>query len=301
MSHTGDGLIKLGQRVSFVYFTEDIPLETSVAKIASEESLNPEQIKRVCEVANKETMIQIYKSANDQTQEFDLADHKKVIDKVSAYEKPEEPVSMDYYRNPPSCITSTVKIASDFFSGEKDYERTDRKNALIKQASVLEIELKDVQGSQIMGTLKLANLKGKLADVMKAALQSGHSVQDLMAAAMKALPGEGSAVKKLFSDVLEKIKKSPGVSSGGFLSNVWSGIKGLFKGAEAVDEALISKALQAANGLVPLKVINGDDQFFGALKMVYDQAKEVKLRKATSHNLRDKIKVVRTELSALTA
>lgn len=50
-----------------------------VAKVASEENLNPHEVARVCEEANKEVFGRLYKSSQDKTFEFAVADAQGVL------------------------------------------------------------------------------------------------------------------------------------------------------------------------------------------------------------------------------
>lgn len=298
MNHNQDSLVKMGRQASFDYFSNGSALTTSITKIAQDNDLNAQQIKRVCETANKATMIQIYKSASDNTEEFDLANHKDVMEKLSKVEDPYVPTSTDYLSPPPSEITSRTKIATEILYEEKPWQIMDKIAGLKKQAGRLELELIDAQREQILELSKYAGLKEQLVEAIKGALASGHKVKDIISVAVQAMPGAMGDIKKVVTEALSKIKGQPGVSSNGFLSNVWSGIKGFFKGAEKVDESLISKALQEANGKVGLKVINGESKLYGKLRAIYDQNKSLKRCNRTARNVKDKLTVVRKDLNA---
>ena len=50
-----------------------------VAKIAHDENLNPHEVARVCEESNKQVFGQLYKSSDDKTFEFKVADAGRVL------------------------------------------------------------------------------------------------------------------------------------------------------------------------------------------------------------------------------
>lgn len=64
-------------------------LSEAVAKIASEEDLNPHEVARLCEEANKETFSRLYKDSADKTFEFKVADAERVLKDLNIpYEGP---------------------------------------------------------------------------------------------------------------------------------------------------------------------------------------------------------------------
>lgn len=54
-------------------------LSAIISKMASDESMNPHEVARVCEEANKEVFSRLYKGSNDKTFEFRVADANAVL------------------------------------------------------------------------------------------------------------------------------------------------------------------------------------------------------------------------------
>lgn len=54
-----------------------------VAKIASDENLNPHEVARVCEESNKEVFARLYRSSDDKTFEFKVADASRVLESLN--------------------------------------------------------------------------------------------------------------------------------------------------------------------------------------------------------------------------
>lgn len=66
-----------------------VGLSEMVTKVAREENLNPHEIARVCEEANKEVFGRLYKGAEDKTFEFAVADAREVMKALDVpYEGP---------------------------------------------------------------------------------------------------------------------------------------------------------------------------------------------------------------------
>lgn len=87
-------------------FAQGATLHSSIVKIARDNSMNPEQIKRLVESANTTAFLNAFKekTGNQRMVEFDVADPKKVIDEAIAGSDPVNPSS----GSPTVSITITV-------------------------------------------------------------------------------------------------------------------------------------------------------------------------------------------------
>jgi hypothetical protein len=75
-----DRLDLLAKTAARRFIQENVPLNDSIKKIATENDLNPNQIERVCEIANIATHQALWsKTAQKESVAFDLADAKTVI------------------------------------------------------------------------------------------------------------------------------------------------------------------------------------------------------------------------------
>ena len=72
------------------FLDSKVPLEQGIVKIAKREELNPEQIKRVVEMANTRTFLDLFKktAGDDRMVEFEIADPDKTLE--AFYEGPVE-------------------------------------------------------------------------------------------------------------------------------------------------------------------------------------------------------------------
>src|SRR5690554_2269672 len=59
-------------------------IEDAVADIALREELNPQEIARICQMANTKVFLLLFKSSDDKTFEFPVADPESVIARLGA-------------------------------------------------------------------------------------------------------------------------------------------------------------------------------------------------------------------------
>lgn len=76
---TPDFLKGVAVRVASQFLTNKKPLSSGVAEVATEYSLNNEQIKRLIEVVNQVTYLKLLPTADDRTFEFELAKYEDVL------------------------------------------------------------------------------------------------------------------------------------------------------------------------------------------------------------------------------
>lgn len=77
-------LLKLGQAIAAEFITRNTPLSDSLLKVATEENLNREQIRRVAETANQESYLKLIEKSADKYIEFPLADADAVYTGVQS-------------------------------------------------------------------------------------------------------------------------------------------------------------------------------------------------------------------------
>lgn len=80
---TDKDLQKLASAAAVDLVDNNIPLNTTISKVASEMSLTQEQIKRLCEASNNQTFNRMFtskdKTASDRMVEFDVAESDKIL------------------------------------------------------------------------------------------------------------------------------------------------------------------------------------------------------------------------------
>ncbi len=292
----------MGERASFDLFSNETPLVDSVIKIAEENDLNQEQIKRVCHTANTKTMIQIYKSASDNTKEFDVVDPCCVMKAVGGTEKKASIVNVSSdYSIPISRHMRKIAFKTKPKPRTKLVIREELAS-MKKIASSKKIEAREMKGQVKYSFYKYAGALGDLADAIISASKKGISNDSMLQAALKT-GDDPNVVKKAFEQALEIVKsKKPG-----FLSRMWSGVTSFFKGASdgslEVDGDLISKKLQQINNGLPVKMLNKNHPLNIALEEVFATRDELKTMDAGTNTVEqsaqvaaDKVKELETEL-----
>lgn len=129
---TKDLITQWGKEAAHSLINDDVPLNTSITKIASDNSLNTDQIARVVEAANISTHLSVAKSDNNYP-EFDVADTRKIASLIA--EGPTDSINIVFsdYDAPPKEASVMEKQAT--CSGHvKKKRRIDPKS--IKQASI---------------------------------------------------------------------------------------------------------------------------------------------------------------------
>lgn len=92
---------KLGQEAYEQYFSridgddKDKLLESIITDIARREELNPDQIARVCQYANTKVFLKLFKSVNDKTFEFSVADPSEVATALRLARSPSNPTTTE--------------------------------------------------------------------------------------------------------------------------------------------------------------------------------------------------------------
>jgi hypothetical protein len=87
----------LALRAKSSYLEGGQELNDSIEKIAREENLSSEQIKRVCEKANEATFLDLFEKTADKNFKFPLADSGEVIGRVYKEDAPREKVAYEAY------------------------------------------------------------------------------------------------------------------------------------------------------------------------------------------------------------
>lgn len=275
MFYTKSDLAGMGEKASFGLFSNETPLIDSVVKMASSKDLNQEQIKRVCHAANTKTMLQIYKSASDNTKEFDVVDPADVIKRLGMpiKEASLEKVAADYSVPLRSHI---IKMASKN-SAPRRTEMHIRQDliGMKKVASDHRLKAEELRAQTKMSFYKHAGALQDLADALLGASEKGYSTDEMLDAALKT--GDDPAiVKNAVEQALELAKKKkPGI-----FSRAWSSIKSFFKGASAanavVDSEYISSKLKELSNGSTKEILNTENPFCVALKNAFDTRNELR-------------------------
>jgi hypothetical protein len=77
-----ESLKMMGKKAAAMFLTDKTPMNTSIANLVKEASLNEEQVKRVVEFANNEVFSELFRQDYDKNIAFPVADPGKVLDLI---------------------------------------------------------------------------------------------------------------------------------------------------------------------------------------------------------------------------
>lgn len=124
-------------RCTSQFLTHQTPLSQSLAKEASDLSLNSEQIKRAIEATNTLAYLKtLEKSASDRTTEFPVADYNEVIRIASV---PESLIKEASFVDAPAAVTPTEEFKTEF----PELSQKEIMIGLHKEASINDRALED--------------------------------------------------------------------------------------------------------------------------------------------------------------
>ena len=83
METNQDEIVKLASCVVESFINDKVPLNEGIAKCASENALNEDQLKRLIETSNSTAYLELMKTAQDRTFEFPVAEYSQVMVKVA--------------------------------------------------------------------------------------------------------------------------------------------------------------------------------------------------------------------------
>jgi hypothetical protein len=181
-----DRLSILAKTAAKRYIEERAPLTDSIRKIATENDLNSEQIKRVCEMANIDTHKALWsKTAEKSAVAFPLADARQVVDSVESPSLDgcavKSPCSMDSdYAGPPKGISAPGPSTMSMFGGKPEeghnglHDDGEKKRIIIilqKKAA----EREDLASKVLYQGMELESLEKQAFNAVKQTVLGGAS------------------------------------------------------------------------------------------------------------------------------
>lgn len=190
------------------FIKKDIPLNETIVKLAQNNNLNPTQIQRVSELANKATHQYCILKMADKNFTFDLADTNKILEDLSNdnYDnnltssfEPEKVASVDeeaidmFFDHPEDQLD--VKIAEDRHSLEKFAEKLD---AAVKEAEsrITMLEVEKAAEEQDLKT-QITHLKN-----------NGIDPEDIRQTLVQADPANADSINKAIGGVVGPVSGS---------------------------------------------------------------------------------------------
>lgn len=137
---------EFAQTASVYFLQNGVSLNEGIQKVAQENALTPAQIMQVCQQANVITYESIFKTADDKTFEFPVADSKAVIEAMKVQPSQTESL-IDYLTDPPQ-----PKIAKSV----DDYNRAFGVEEISNEPAVLE---KVAQAKKLQDNMDAAQIE----------------------------------------------------------------------------------------------------------------------------------------------
>lgn len=194
----------LAKTAAVDFVQKNVPLNTTITKLAEENNLNQPQISRVCELSNKAVhQYGLLKSA-DKNFTFDLADSSKILCNINNNNDSGLTTSFEPEKPKMASLDSLYKS----FGIEKtafDLKRKQDREALINKFAAA---ISEVQSRIVYGSIKLAEEVQDFKSQIQQMLQYGIKLEDIRQTLVSAQPEHADEINKLIGQI------KPGVISG---------------------------------------------------------------------------------------
>ena len=139
---------ELASQASQEFLEKGIELTDSIVKIAELNSLTPGQIGQVCQQANVLIYEHLFKTAEDKTFQFPLADSKKVVEQLTPETETITPANelIDYLTDPPA--VKVAKTTEDYMLafGVSEMSNEPQVHEKVAQAEKLRVNIESAKG-----------------------------------------------------------------------------------------------------------------------------------------------------------
>lgn len=193
MSDVSDLINRISYDASQAYVLSRSDLNNFIKCAASEHNLNPEMIKRVCEKANQNVYLGLFKDpATDRANiQFKLADFEQITGEL----KNEESAMNDYVSAPADYRMGETKIASADGFESSDADNAREKHEIMQKIAFARDNVTLLR--RAMETVKVASQReaeiefGKMHEMCRSMVISGESLGDISKIACTAISAKG--------------------------------------------------------------------------------------------------------------
>lgn len=280
------------QRAVSEFLENDVSLNDSISKIASENNLTPTQVRQVCQQANVATYESLFPTKEDKTFTFPIASPSDILGSIQQEEKVAQgkKVPADYFLEPPKPrVSGDLNLAFGIEKISNEHEVAE-KIAQLKQLhenfNLAAEEIRNLQMDNKIATDQarehtqheieqfiLVGDEDRLATMKKVAkaIRLGVPTENHKIAFSEFIKISEYLVKKGVFGALAQFQHE---KDGGEM--VRSAIAGLAKQAEAVQEDLISKT-QLTGSESPLdkvQIVNGNHPILASINQLVNQVSE---------------------------
>ena len=282
-----DQLLIFAKTASRRFIDEQVPLNTTIKKLASDNDLNPHQVERVCEMANLATHQALWPAAKEKEKvAFEVADPKAIIEKGK--ERPSSKMTRadEDYKSPPR-----KEHGGGSLSGLLGVDPSACHHGLAegndKQKVIIIIEKKAAERERVRAQLLVAGMEYETVEKLayhqvKQAVLGGYSFRQVFDAASAA--GLGKIAKHLLPEFEQRlIKETYGDTKARLEKNAIS----------KAPEDLISDNLDG------MTIVNGAHPVLISLDTVKRQDGKVQALLSNVLHIDDELKIHRQKLSEL--
>lgn len=187
-------------------------LSGAVCKIARENDLNPDQIKRLCEAANHCVYETLFKSADDRLFDFPVADYAKIVATIHAGEEEKSAeVSSDYDGAPRFHSSDIVdmcfrnmfpKQANDSVAFGVLNHRAEMRYELNRKLAALA----ELQTIKVGNEYELTEAEDELYRQMRRAILNGEDLDDVFQVFTNTSTGGVSTSSTAFEKIVDRLK-----------------------------------------------------------------------------------------------
>lgn len=203
------------------YLEEKVPLNTTIAKVASDRGMNGYQVARVCEQANLDTYNALWDKSKSGDFTFDVADQEKIAASIN---QPES-LLLDEYSSPVESIkdllpeetsvenktskqAALLNTAFEKYAELNNQEKPVSKDKILKLANRLEYYAKELDSAIFEAQVTAKEAEYKLKDMLKIAALNGENIAKVYAAAILAYPEKTATVREIFTRIGTELEKS---------------------------------------------------------------------------------------------
>jgi len=278
--------VEWGHIVSKDFIENGMSMNTSILKLAEVNDLMPTQIQRVCEVANHSTYAQLFKSAQDKTFTFEVADPNKIVSALDSDQH--EKVASDYFTAPKKSTIDVNKIfgVSEIGNVPEVEEGIKIANQVIQK---IESAKEEISSRQVMLNHKIEAENENFYKLAKEMVLTGATLDDLWTATRNL--GDENRIALIFVKTAERM-----VNEGVLGAKLQYLMK---KHGEAVDEALISPKLKNMSEPIGVQVINGSHPIVVSLNTLANYQADYESNNRAGKTLDEKLVYVRNRIGDL--
>ena len=228
------------KEASDAYIANCTPLGDSIAKTAKKQSLNPNQIQRVIELANSITHARLFQKEKDKTFTFPLAK----LDDVLAKTKESTVKVAQVYNSMPDIErpVEATKVAGLFNNPEMlDLTKLSNAHKITVYLEKMAAAQKEINDALILADLNAVRYLKDVRTVVKQLLLDNFPYEDLFATMCGAMPDKKMELLTLFTGIAKELQD-----------------EGIKLASMSVDPKLISDLLNKYK----VKVINGQHPLY---------------------------------------